>query len=285
MSVFAPTFVLPGVAGGRLTTESGVPVSTSDRSSQSTIYYTPSTSSYGAVIALYNGASWYYLPWTSDPSITFTGPTAITSGTLYDVFAYNNSGTLAIEILAWSSTTARATSITNTNGVWLKSTDTTRRLVGTIEASGTNTVEDSTSKRYVSNIDNLADRKLFSVNNNSSWTYNAASYRESNNGSGQTRAQWVQPLTGPTYLVEGSQNITSNTNGARWGIGFGVTNAASGKSAFWNDAAATINVTSQAFIVPTLGHNFVTMVEYVDGGTATYFGNEAGGACYVHIRN
>ena len=90
--------------GGRLTTESGVPVSTSDRTAQSTLYYTPFVHN---IINLWDGAEWKPISFTEYTLALGT----LTASREYNVFAYLNSGALACvaEILA-------SATVTFTNG-------------------------------------------------------------------------------------------------------------------------------------------------------------------------
>ena len=113
----------------RLTTETGVSVSTSDRIAQSTLYFTPHA---GNQIALYNGTSWSVYV-SAEISLALTG---LTSGKNYDVFAYWTGSAVALELsTAWTSDTARATALVRQDGIWAKSGTLTRRYVGTIRAT------------------------------------------------------------------------------------------------------------------------------------------------------
>jgi hypothetical protein len=144
--------VIPSTNDFRLTTESGVPVSTSDRTSQGTIYLTPYKGKY---IALYDGAAWDYLS-SAEVSLALS---SLTSGANYDVFAYNNAGTLTLELsAAWTNATTRADALTTQDGVTVKSGSTTRRWVGTIRTTGTATTEDAERRRFVYNADNRVPR-------------------------------------------------------------------------------------------------------------------------------
>lgn len=67
--------------GHRLTTETGVTVSTSDRTSQATLYFSPHTHS---LLGLYDGTSWK-LHILSEIAIALA---SLTSGKNYDVFAF-----------------------------------------------------------------------------------------------------------------------------------------------------------------------------------------------------
>ena len=119
------------LAGGRLTLTSGTPVTTSDVTGAGTLYYTPYTS---GQIALYSGSAWVVYTFT-ERSLSLT----LTSGKNYDVFLYDNSGTLTLELsAAWTNDTTRADALTTQDGVYVKSGATTRRwriIVATAKGS------------------------------------------------------------------------------------------------------------------------------------------------------
>ncbi len=162
---------------GRLTTESGVPISTSDRTAQGTIYWTPYL---GSTVSLYDGSNWASYAFT-ERSLALT----ITSGKNYDVFLYNNSGTITLELsAAWTDDNTRATALVLQDGIYVKSGATTRRYVGTIRASGTNQTSDSGGgtttqvggQRYVWNYYNRVGRWLAVFDSTDSWTYATATW-------------------------------------------------------------------------------------------------------------
>jgi hypothetical protein len=125
--------------GGRLTTESGVPVSTTDRASQGTVLYTPYLSDYAR---LYDGTRVREYSFT-ERSLSLTG--LLTSGKNYDWFLYDSSGTLTLELsAAWTNDTTRADALAWQTGLgWVKSGTPTRFWLGTMRATGTGTTEDS----------------------------------------------------------------------------------------------------------------------------------------------
>lgn len=91
--------VSSGIAQGRLTLTSGLPVTTSDVTGASTVYYTPAV---GNLISLYDGtATWTPLTFT-ELSVALSG---LVTGQGYDVFAYNNSGVVALETAEWANAT------------------------------------------------------------------------------------------------------------------------------------------------------------------------------------
>jgi len=108
---------------GRLTLQSGSSVMTANQTAKSTIYY---DSHVGANVWIYNGS--VFAPFTIAGDEISMGLDAVTphvaSGSLYDVFAVNNAGALAIGIgPAWSSSSARGTGSGTTQlqklkGIW-----------------------------------------------------------------------------------------------------------------------------------------------------------------------
>ena len=190
--------VWPFVPGGRLTTQSGVAISTSDRTSQGTIYYTPYL--HGG-IRIYDGTRWKLYSFT-EKSLSLTA----TSGKNYDVFIYDNSGTLTLELsAAWTDDTTRADALTTQDGVYVKSGATTRLWIGTIRASGTNVTEDSAAKRFVWNAYNQVQRPMAALTAAASWTYaTQATWRAMDNDTA-LRLQWVCGLAGS--LVDAAASV------------------------------------------------------------------------------
>lgn len=164
--------LLAQAPGGRLTTETAVAISTSDRTAQGTLYYTPYLHNR---IRIYDGTRWRLYSF-SELSLALT----VTSGNNYDVFVYDNAGTLTLELsAAWTNATTRADALTTQDGVQVKSGATTRLWLGTIRASGANVVEDSQLKRYVWNAYNKVERLLFVEETEASWTYTStANWRQ-----------------------------------------------------------------------------------------------------------
>src|SRR5574337_102816 len=178
----------PAQCNGRLTLTSGTPITTSDVTGATTIYFTPYK---GNRIALFDGTSvWTTLPF-SETSLALG---TLVNNTNYDVFAYNNSGTLALEIgPAWSSNTARATALVLQDGVYVKSAATTRRYLGTFRTTSTTTTEDSAANRFLFNAQNQVPRPMSRNDSTASWTYTTATWRQAN-GSSANQVAWVDGI-------------------------------------------------------------------------------------------
>lgn len=176
---------LPGVTGTlslvtaapqdfRLTLTSGVPVTTADVTAATTIYCTPYK---GNRIALYDGTNWQNYT-STEMSIAIPA----FNNTPYDVFCYDNAGVPTLEVLAWASTTTRATALAYQDGVLCKSGALTRRYLGTFCTTAVNgQTEDSTYNRYLWNYYNRVNRRLYRRETTASWTYSTNVWRQANN--------------------------------------------------------------------------------------------------------
>ena len=159
---------------GRITLTSGTPVTTADVTGATSIYFTPYK---GDQIGLFDGTYWDILAF-AELTLSLAGYTASKP---YDIFAYNNSGAVALESLVWTDATTRATALVYQNGILVKSGTTTRRYLGTIyiNSSGGQT-DDSNTKRFVWNYYNQKDRQIKRTES-TAHTYNSSTPREWNN--------------------------------------------------------------------------------------------------------
>jgi hypothetical protein len=172
----------PSVCNGRLTTESGQPISTTNRTSQGTIYFTPYE---GESIALWGPSRWKLYRLT-ERSLALS----ILNNRNYDIFIYNNAGTLTLERSApWTDDFNRAGTLKRLDGVLVSDSDETRRYLGTIRGSGANVTEDSETRRFVWNQYNRVERTLRN-SSSTSHTYSSSTRRYFNN-SNTNRVQFV----------------------------------------------------------------------------------------------
>lgn len=158
---------------GRLTLTSGTPVTTADVTGATSIYFTPYK---GNRVALFDGSKWKLYAFSE---LTFALGT-LSSGLPYDLFLYDNAGTLTLEATAWTNATTRATALTTQNGVYVKTGAATRRYLGTFYTTSTTQTEDSETKRFLFNYYNRAHRPLRRVETTGTWTYTTATIRQAN---------------------------------------------------------------------------------------------------------
>lgn len=241
------------IPGGRLTLESGVPISTTDQSAKTTIYYTPFVHN---VINLWDGANWAPTEFTETSLALGT----ITSARPYDVFGYLSGGSLTLELLAWTNDTTRATAVTLQDGRYCKSGDKTRLLLGTFYTTSTTTTEDSgfgsttaPSKRYLWNAYNRVKRPMQIEEDTASWTWT---------GTALTWRQWraatdnqveaVIGLPGVSMValeIDGTHDNNTANGASSIGIGFDSTTTLSANCFLFYGAAYTVNA-----IIPQHAH-------------------------------
>ena len=157
----------------RLTLTSNTPVPTSDVTGATSIYLTPYN---GDLISLFYSEAWGSYT-STQVSASLSG---LTSGNMYDVFAYWNGSAVALDIVAWTNSTTRATALTTQNGVLVLTGDATKRYVGSFYTSGTGQTSDSVAARFLWNYYNRVSRNSTSgiiigaSTSSTSWT-NASS--------------------------------------------------------------------------------------------------------------
>jgi hypothetical protein len=262
------------IPGGRLTLTTGVPVTTSDVTGAGTLYYTPYKHNR---LRVYDGTRWKWYTF-SELSLALS----LTSGKPYDIFVYDNAGTLTLEALVWTNDTTRATALAMQDGVYVKSGATTRLYLGTIYASGTNTTEDSKAKRLVWNAYNRVPRKLQKYTAAVTYDYGTAAWRAANADSA-FRVAVVSGLASEsvvdlTYL-SGVNSVTTSTYGYS-GIGVNTSTAdnsdANGRSG-WGGTGITGNaaiIQARLVYIKPAGHDYFQATEYVDGGSnVTFYGD------------
>jgi hypothetical protein len=261
------------VPGGRLTLETGVPVSSSDQTAKSTLYYTPYS---GNRIDLWDGSMWRPFLFT-ETSLSLT----LTSGKNYDVFGFINTGTdtLNLELsTAWTTDTARATALTTQDGILVKSGAGTRRYLGTLRATGTNTTEDSLRRRFVWNYYNQITRALFATET-VDWTYDLAVMRQANNDATNQVEVVVGALGYAPSLLLRQLCFATAVCTLISGIGINSTTVDTARS-FSSIALANSYVALYVSLCQNapLGYTYYTWLEQKSSGTATitWYGTVSG---------
>ena len=159
---------------GRCTLTSATPVTTADVTAATTLYY----ALYGGnQITLYDGSTRWVQ--TSFAQLSITVPA--TTNTVYDVFVDYTAGTPALEAVAWTNDTTRATALALQNGVYVQTSDTDSLYVCSFRTTGVSgQTEDSFAKRYVWNYYNRVPRLMRVLEATNTWTYTTATYRQAN---------------------------------------------------------------------------------------------------------
>lgn len=268
--------------GGRLTLESGVPISTSNQTAKSTLYYTPYLHDW---VRLYDGTRPKLYQFT-ECSLSLT----MTSGKNYDVFLYDNSGTLTMELsAAWTNDTTRADSLAWQAGFgWVKSGDATRLHLGTIRASDTNQTElvfggnDTAARCFLWNRYN---RKLAAFSwrdTTDSWTYTTATWRQKR-ASANNQFSFVCGESGQALLADASALSAQNTRNGR-AAAFGYDTTTAFDSSGWPAYALLADDVQMLYGLKKtvgLGYHYIAEMEYaIASGTCTWYGDGASGTWF-----
>ena len=268
------TGLLLNICDGRLTLTTATAVTTSDVTAATSIYWTPYK---GNRVALYDGTDWNLLTF-SELSLAVPATTA----TIYDVFAYNNSGTVAIETTAWTNDTTRATALALQNGVLVRSGATTRRYLGSFRTTAVSgQTEDSIAKRYVWNYYNRAWRNMRAAEATDSWVYTTATIRQAN---GSTTNQldfivgWNDGIVNASVTVDASNASTGVALSVLVGLD-STTAAASGclmSPASTQVANIPVVVMASWKGFPGVGRHYLAWLEYSQAtGATTWYGDNA----------
>lgn len=258
------------IPGHRLSLSSGVPVTTSDLGG-STIYYTPYKHQ---GISLYDGAKWVIRN-SPEVSLALTG---LNAATLTDVFAYWTGAAVALELVNWTSNTARATALVRQDGILVKSGDPTRRYVGTIRGVNSVSTVDYSYQRFVYNQYNQVPRKLWKATGTASWAYSAAAWRIANNDSSNKVEFVVGDVAEMTLRSFAGIVCGANANGQVGLVGIGIdSTTANSADVYGGESVQNMTVPCSAFleaIITTPGYHYAAWIEYSNASPGmTFVGN------------
>lgn len=257
------------VPGGRLTLTSGNPGYV-NVASAGTVYYTPYLSN---IISLYNGRCWNDYVF-SELSLTISTLT----GTMYDIFAYDNGGTVTLTAVAWASSTARAASLVYQDGYLVRSSSYKNYLyLGSfylIISNGTNSLTaDSITKRCLWNYYNRIE-KLLTVSENTQHSY-SSTLRPWNNSSTNNNLVFVVGVSEDLIHVNMFTSQSNATSGNRSDT-FVLLDDTTIVSNYGGRSSVTVKQTvSCSFLITALGAHSLSVYEISQDGTSATFYNMA----------
>lgn len=293
---------------GRLTLTSGTPFLSSSVTAATTVYYTPAV---GDWVKLYDGSSWGIFQFTElsqATTDTSKSPAACAASSNYDVFVWNDSGTIrATRGPLWTSDTARGTGagtteLTLLNGTLVNANAITNgpgankgTYVGSFRTNGSSQVDmifggvgAAGGEGTILGVWNMYNRRfvaLANFDNTDSWNYTTASFRIKNNNNNNKisfiigwKGDGIQAMNSGTY------NNSTTSVGARIGIGLNsTTNIATGSSiGFARNSSANGRMPCGSSFYSSsapLGFNYVAPLEFSTAtGTGTFYGDDGGGA-------
>jgi len=259
------------IVEGRLTLTSGTPVTTGDVTAATTVYFTPLDK--GNRIALYDGSSDWDVLSFAEKSVAVPATTV----TPFDIFAYNNAGTVALEALSWTNDTTRATALTLQDGVYVKTGATTRRYLGTGRTTSVSgQTEDSATKRFLVNFYNPEPRLLFKADPTNTWTWDGIGWRYVHNDS-TNRVEIVSPLGATLVSLEAYLVVAHSANGVCL-TGIGEDSAVTIDPSTlvelfqWttNTAGMFVGLASSLKKYASIGYHYYSWLERTNSATATF---------------
>lgn len=260
--------------GFRLTPTTATPVVASNVANATSIYLTPYLHN---LISLYDGAAAWDTLASAEITISLSGLTADTN---YDVFVYNNAGTVTVDTLtAWTNATTRATALVRQDGRWVKSGATTRRYVGTIRISAVTGELDwipqpSAAPGILSifNANNRVPIPFRVIDTTDNWSYATASWRQAN-ASGNNQMSVVAGLA--ESLININLNALFGVTGANaaFAIGEDSTSARATENAGIIAAATQSSAVTNFMKVVGVGLHYYAWLEYGNGSSTSWFGD------------
>lgn len=288
-------------ADGRLTLTSGTPILTSDVTGSTSIYYALYK---GNRIALYDGSAWTntaFAELTNTTTDNTKNPAAVANNSNYDLFVWNDSGTIRLgRGPAWSSDTSRGTGAGTTelervNGILVNKIAITNgpgaqrgTYVGTVRSNGSATIDwklgsvaanGGAATLYVWNMYNRVNISAFVGDSTNSWTTNSTAFRASNNST-SNRVSFVagQNEDFMTAMNNGVANPVDAVT-ASVGLGYDSTTTFIDSPGIQQDPTRVLPCVAMAKTAPGLGLHFIQAVEASNGGAnatgSTFYGDSA----------
>jgi hypothetical protein len=271
----------------RLSLAAGVPVMTGAVAATGMLRVIP----YGGnTIAVYDGStSWSELAFSETAFDMTAAPGAVASRP-HDVFAYNDSGALGIELVPWTNDTTRATALALVCGRYVKSGATTRTLLGTVYLDGSKQARwtpgsaaagGGAGQLDVWNAHNRVTVVSETVDTTSSWTRAQGTTGPANAagpGSGlNNRCTFILGLDDEPALcsVFGGGYTTNQFYVVQSALGLDSTTALAGSFSFWGGSASQFGGPAfGAYAGALVGRHFFQRMEnaLAGAGTCTFFG-------------
>jgi len=267
------SFLDPQLCDGRLTLSTGVPVPDSDVSSSAIVYFTPYV---GNRVSLYVQDYGWRVYSFSELTLDISG---ISSGKNFDVWVYDNAGTLSLSYTEWSNDTLRATAIIRQDGVIVKSGAAAYRYLGTCRTSGAGVTCSTKLKRFCFNFYRPRPLKLELRDVTANWTYATNTIRQMR-GQAANKVEFLIGVSETPVIVSNSLEIYTTLANDKSKISIGldsiVAYAADSFCSYQRTSAADLWITHSVKYsgFPGIGYHYLAPLEYAETGTIQYYGSD-----------
>lgn len=203
----------PGLFEARLSLSSTIPITIENTADQDTLYLHPFK---GNRVSLYNGSEWAMYTLLSPISLSLNS--LPTSSRPYDIFVYDNGGSLELNAVSWTNFTTRTTELAILDGVYVKSGSSGYKYIGTIYIDSTkkssmevDSINVTTKlRRHVWNYYNRLWSHARHVST-ASHTYTSSTYRKWNNNDALTHEVVIGVLEEDITAFAGG-NVSNSGN-------------------------------------------------------------------------
>jgi len=273
---------------GRLTLTSGTPITSSDVTAAVEIFFTPFK---GNRIALYIDSEWRVSAFP-ETSLSLSG---LGANTNFDMFMFKDGSTLKLAAKAWTNNTTPAVATAYKDGVLMNNAAFTpdkissgiagelaqysARYLGSFRTTGTaGQCEHSYTKRFVYNYYNQVFTTVLTSNSTANWSYTGAvDVREYNNGTGQTRGEFILGVIQPGVMLFATPFfiVTSGTPTIYSGLTLDTSTFQTIQAT--NASIYPVRINNSNLISVAAGYHYLTQSEYASGGNVTFYGPNYGG--------
>lgn len=273
-----------GICQARLTLSSTDPVTTGSLTSQSTLYLLPFM---GNQIGLYDttssqwtlqelGSSGLSFKLTGDGAERDTSGSPIDASKTYDVFVWNDSGTLKLALEIWSTNTARANALDVVQGVCVRGSNSGYLYVGTVWTDSNTDLNDAAFLRFVWNEYHRVPVRDYKADLADSWTdAGNGTWSEINTGSSAFKCQFVvgRDLRPISARVKVTSESSYHTAIAQDGTTYSRSTSTIGSGAGTVRGAAIAEFSA----FPGVGYHYLQGIETTqNSSTATAWGDNGG---------
>jgi len=245
---------------GRLSLVSNDPLNSNAISS--ILYFTPY---FGNQISLYNLVEQKWGIYAFDEiSIPLSG---MTPDLNYDIFCYNNSIGLILEIVPWASSSSRNILLYHKDGILVKLNEANKKYLGTIRSISSTTTEDTGTRRFLFNYYNQIP-KLLIASDSVTHTYASSTIRSYRNINtlGLTRVEFVNGFTNSLINILCQSRFVLESDTSSVGIALNSNTVfntiANNVSIFpFGGPSITLDDSCVDNLIPAVGYNYLQLVQ------------------------
>ncbi|TYL87789.1 hypothetical protein [Bradyrhizobium cytisi] len=279
---------------GRLTLASAAPVMTTSVAGATSVVY---TNYVGNLVPIYDGTNFVPTAFSEVSQATSDAtksPTAVAPNSVYDLFVWNDGGTIrCTRGPAWTNSTTRSagTALTSVNGMLVNNASITNgpaanrgTYVGTIASNGSSTIDyvfgsgasgGSAAFLGVWNAYNRVSTQTAVNDTGTTYNYGSATIRLQRASAGM-EISFVRGLNEDAIQVNyGTLAAPGTAAQVFLGIGLDTTSSFTSQTATSNLVGSAVSTSTGYSTLPGIGLHFVAALEQASTGTVSFFPNSS----------